>query len=339
MVAVPQAMDSSRKAAPLLVRRRRVKKLWRWLLALSVGLILFYAIAGYIGSASMIGENPRWRGMNRGPRDFGLKGETVSFRSQDGIALKAWWLPADGNPRATVIIAHGVDHTRQVMLSRASFLVHGGYNVLAVDLRGHGESAAQYVTPGYLEARDILGAIQYVRERGEDAPIAVLGVSLGAAAALLAAADSREIAAVIADGVYPSGRDVFDNISRHYLHDPGTKLWVRGLFLVALCPGVVRATMLVFYARTGIYLGPDFLSVLPSASRIKVPVLFISGDQDWIVPTAQTRKVMAALPTERKSLVIIPNAVHDTTYSAAPALYANAVLTFLDNNLPQPAPH
>jgi pimeloyl-ACP methyl ester carboxylesterase len=47
------------------------------------------------------------------------------------------------------------------MLPRASFLVRDGYNVLAVDLRGPGESAAQYTSPGYLEARDILGAIQY----------------------------------------------------------------------------------------------------------------------------------------------------------------------------------
>jgi pimeloyl-ACP methyl ester carboxylesterase len=93
--------------------------------------------------------------------------------------------------------------------------------------------------------------------------------------------------------------------------------------------------MLVYYARTGIYLGSDFVSVLPYAARIRVPVLLISGDRDWIVPTAQARRVLAALPTERKSLAIIPNAVHDTTYSAAPALYQSAVLTFLDSNLPK----
>jgi len=328
-------MNNSPKAARVHVPHHRVQRFWRWFPALTVLALLFYATVGYLGSASMIGENPRWRGMNRGPRDFGLNGETVSFRSQDGVALKAWWLPADGNPRGTVIIAHGIDHTRQVMLPRASFLVHGGYNVLAVDLRGHGESAAQYVGGGYLEARDILGAIHYVREREELAPIALLGVSMGAAASMLAAANSREVAAVVADGVYPSGRDVSDNISRHYVYDRGAKLWMRGLFLVALCPGVVRATMLVYYARTGIYLGPDFVSVLPSASRIRVPVLFISGERDWIVPTEQAREVMAALPTDRKSLVVIPNAAHDTTYSAAPSLYGNAVLSFLNNNLPK----
>ena len=55
----------------------------------------------------MFGDHPRWHGINRGPADFGLRGETVSFTSQDGIALKAWWLLANGTPRGAVIIATG----------------------------------------------------------------------------------------------------------------------------------------------------------------------------------------------------------------------------------------
>jgi hypothetical protein len=31
--------------------------------------------------------------------------------------------------------------------------------------------------------------------------------------------------------------------------------------------------------------------------------------------------------------VVIPNAQHDTTYTADPALYRDAVLTFLDDSL------
>ena len=70
-----------------------------------------------------------------------------------------------------------VTANRSRMLPYAAFLVRHRYNVLAVDLRNHGESGGKYITSGYLEARDILAAVTYVRQRGERGPIAVLGRS------------------------------------------------------------------------------------------------------------------------------------------------------------------
>lgn len=314
---------------------RRPMRLWRWVVALGLCVTLFYGIAGYLCTASDIGENPRWRGINRGPESVGLKSEVVSLRSTDGIALKGWWLPSAGAVRANVIISHGIDHTRQVMLPRAAFLIHGGYNVLALDLRGHGESAAQYVSPGYLESRDVLGAIQYVRSHGERAPIILLGLSYGAAAVVLAAAQSKDVAAIIADGVYPSGADVFENINRAIARNRKMNAGLRAIALVATCPGIPTSAALVYYVRTRVWLGTDMVNVLPYATQIRVPILFISGTRDWVVPTDQVQKVMAVVPSVRKSLVTVPGAQHDTTFSTAPELYQNAVLTFLDENLPK----
>jgi pimeloyl-ACP methyl ester carboxylesterase len=316
-----------------LSRRSRLTRLGRGLAAIAILVVLFYAVAGYLGSADMFGDHPRWRGMNRGPADFGLLSETVSFDSTDGIPLKAWWLPASDTPQGAVIIAHGIDHTRQVMLPRAAFLVRGGYDVLTVDLRGHGESGGSIVSPGLLEARDILGALRYIRSRGDKDPVAVLGVSYGAVASLIAAAESPDIATVISDGAFLTGKDVSEDISRHYLHDSRANLLVRALSLASLFPGVARAIALTYYLRSGIYLGPELLSAIPSASRIRVPVLMISGEKDWIVPPDRARQVLSVIPNNQKELVVIPNAYHDTTYSTTPTLYANTVLGFLERSI------
>jgi len=219
------------------------------------------------------------------------------------------------------------------MLPRAAFLVRGGYDVLAMDLRGHGESGGSVVSPGLLEARDILGGLRYIRSRGDSEPVAVLGVSYGAVASLIATGESPEIVAVIADGAYVTGKDVSEDISRHYLHDPRTNFWLRAIFVASTFPGMARATALEYYFRSGIYLGPELLSVIPAASRVKVPVLLISGEQDWIVPTDKARRILSVIPCNQKELVVIPNAVHDTTYSAAPNLYARTVLSFLDRSV------
>ena len=101
------------------------------------------------------------------------------------------------------------------MLPRAAFLVHGGYDVLTPDLRCHGESGGTIASPGLLEARDILGAIRYIRSRGNREPIAVLGLSYGAVASLIAAAESPDIAAVVGDGAFSTGKQLSHDISHH----------------------------------------------------------------------------------------------------------------------------
>jgi pimeloyl-ACP methyl ester carboxylesterase len=276
------------------------------------------------------GVHFRTQTVRNGQLAFGLRSETVSFYSTDGIPLKAWWLPASGTPRGAVIIAHGIDHTRQVMLPRAAFLVRGGYDVLAIDLRGHGESGGSIVSPGLLEARDILGALRYIRPRGNNEPVALLGVSYGAGASVIAASESPEIAAVISDSAFATGKDVSDDIARHYLRDSQTKFWVRALFLASSLPGVARATALTYYLRSGIYLGPELLSLIPYAGRVHLPALIISGGRDWIVPTEKARQILSVIPDNRKEFLLIPDAVHDTAYSAAPTLYASGVLSFLE---------
>jgi alpha-beta hydrolase superfamily lysophospholipase len=345
----PSAARGPHTSAQATAPRKRHRRRWLWL-AIALAVVgLFYGGVGYWASCLMIGENPRWRGMNRGPQEFGLISETVSLSATDGVPIKAWWLPAPAPARATVIIAPGGDHTRQAMLPRAVFLVHGGYNVLAIDLRGHGESGGQFISPGLVERRDLLGAIRYVRSRGERGPIALLGVCVGGVASLFAAAESPDVDAVIADSAFPSGYDVFCNVRDYFVHGPagsrgqtgianGRSPWGRVMFGTMYLPGVVPSVVLVYYLRTGVWLGLDLVSVLPAASRISCPVLIVSGEADWIVPPADARKIFAAIPGTRKTLISIPHASHDGTYSAAPELYRNAVLGFLDSSLKRPLP-
>jgi pimeloyl-ACP methyl ester carboxylesterase len=335
-----QARTNVQATAPRRGRRRR----WVWL-AIPLGfLVFFYGTVGYWASGLMIGENPRWRGMKLGPRDLGLTGETVSFRSADGVPLKAWWLPASTVVRGTVIIAPGGDHTREVMLPRAVFLVRAGYNVLAVDLRGHGESGGRFISPGLVEQRDILAAIRYVRDRGDRSPIALLGVCLGGVASLYAAANSPEVQALVADSAFPSGIDVFRRFRDHFAGSSpgaggrtgllnGRTLFVRTLFAAAYLPGVVQSIVLTYYARTGVWLGFDLGSVLPAASRLTCPALIISGEADWIVPPVEARRILDAIPGHRKAFLSVPKASHDSTFSSAPELYQDTVIAFLEESL------
>ena len=188
------ATGSSRK-----IRSRRIILIPAAFIALSV-------VVGFLATIPVTGNHSYWRTFRALPGDFGLKAEDVSFLSQDGIPLKGWYIRTQGVSLGTVIVVHGINGNRSDMLSRAAFLVRDNYNTLLVDLRDHGESGGNYAGPGYMESRDILGALKYLQNRGQTGPIAAMGHSYGAVAALYATAQSPEIAAVIADGAYETGR-------------------------------------------------------------------------------------------------------------------------------------
>jgi hypothetical protein len=68
------------------------------------------------------------------------------------------------------------------------------------DFRAHGRSEGRLSTFGYLERRDALAAARFAREVKGMRRIALVGFSLGAMTAILAAPLSRHVDAVVADG-------------------------------------------------------------------------------------------------------------------------------------------
>jgi hypothetical protein len=64
-----RAVDSALNRPRRLGRRISFARPGRGLAAIATVVVLFYGVAGYLGSADMFGDHPRWRGMNRGPAD------------------------------------------------------------------------------------------------------------------------------------------------------------------------------------------------------------------------------------------------------------------------------
>ena len=141
-----------------------------------------------------------------------LAHEDVVFGATDGVRLTGTYLPADG-ATAAVILVHGFKNARADMLEHALFLHQAGFAVLLYDSRGCGESDGTFGI-GATEDRDIRGAVSYLKQaKGSAAArIAVLGVSLGAGSALLAAARDPRIDAVVADSSWADQRVQLDRM-------------------------------------------------------------------------------------------------------------------------------
>jgi len=295
--------------APAISGPKRPKRRRKRILGLVGGVFLAFLLDLAAGSLLMAPKQCRLDP----PTGAANAVESVEFPSGSGAAVRGWLIPAAG-PRGVVILMHGVRANRQTMLNRVRFLHEAGYAVLLFDFQAHGETAGKHITFGYLESRDAAAAVDFVREKFPGAKIAVLGVSMGGAAALLAR-PPLAVNAMIVESVYPTiTQAIEDRLSVRF--GP----W-----------GKFGAPLLSWQLKPRLGIGAEDLSPIRSAGQITVPKLFLAGSADRLttLPESQALFDAAAQP---KELWIVPGAGHEDLHEFAPDDYEKRVLAFLAKN-------
>jgi len=133
--------------------------------------------------------------------------QDVSFPSRgQTYNVNAFYLPGNNNAPALINV-HGYRSTRhsEYELNRAHDLRTLGYNVLSIDLSDNGGDTIgnNRISMGYSERWDVLGAYDYLLEKGfSPSRIGLVGESMGAATILLAAELEPRVRAVWADSSY-----------------------------------------------------------------------------------------------------------------------------------------
>jgi dipeptidyl aminopeptidase/acylaminoacyl peptidase len=294
-------------------------KLWHKLLLVLVALVVvtFLGISVFLGYSMTKPERVPVEGS---PALFGLEYEDVSFPSADDeLTLRGWYLPVEDSEQI-IIMVHGADGNRSSpgvgMLDIASGLVEHGYSVLMFDLRGHGESDGNRMSAGYDERKDLVGAVDYVKERGFES-IGVLGFSMGAASAIMATAESDEIDALVADSSYADLQDMMEPEFSKRTRFP--KFFLRPLlFMVKIIYGV------------------DFTAVKPIEFIPEItprPVFLIYGKLDDTVPVEHAYRMQEASRSPQTELWVLPDAGHVRAYVTHPEEYMSRITAFFDNAL------
>ena len=76
------------------------------------------------------------------PEDYGLAYENVQLKTEDGIQIAAWYLPAR-NSKATIFLLHGNAGNIGDRLFKAAGWVKRGYSFFMLDYRSYGESSGK----------------------------------------------------------------------------------------------------------------------------------------------------------------------------------------------------
>ena len=188
---------------------KRWKKRALMIAAAAIGLILtVMALAPLLALPKFWGRRYEQRRLD--PADFGVQAAELTLMTDDGLALAAWFVKADGgtNARGNIIILSGLQGPSvTAFFGYAKLFAGQGYNSLLVEMRARGLSEGREIGFGMTEWRDVKAAADYLE--GMDLPIVVLGTSMGAGTAIVAAAAVEEIDAVIAASPPSSVEDMF----------------------------------------------------------------------------------------------------------------------------------
>ncbi len=243
--------------------------------------------------------------------------EVWTLKSFDGLELKAKrFFPAEPTNRWAILI-HGYGRDGTFAYDYAEEYLKRGWNVLIPDLRAAGESQGEFITMGAFESRDVYDWAAKVVEENPDAKIILHGVSMGAATALMTAAlEPKNLVAVVEDCGYTSAYAMFT-------------AQLEKIFGLPEYPAMPCADI-VCKIKTGVKISDA--APLAVVDKIKVPVLFIHGDADGLVPFEMMTQLYdkAVAPKEK---FVVAGAGHADAKRTNPAAYFDKVFAFLEDEL------
>ncbi len=237
--------------------------------------------------------------------------ESFTFRSAEfDRETPAYFIPGRGT--ATVIVMPTGSAARGDRMDEIAVYHAAGFNVLSYSSRACVGSTGSSL--GYKEAQQVGDALAYLATRSDVGAVGVHGFSAGGAAAILAAAQSPTIRAVVAEGGY-------HDFSAEVDANAPDVLWFAPLFRLGARLGYRLTT------------GSD-LSVLSPVSVIGQiaprPILLIYGTNEPSLPGARLELAAAG---SNAALWEVEGATHGSYVYTAPDEYARRVTDFMTAGL------
>lgn len=237
--------------------------------------------------------------------------------SKDGLKLHGYQIKQEQNRnKHWAILVHGYTADAIEMTSAAKSFLALGYQVLMVDLRGHGKSEGTYIGMGWPDRLDMLDWIEWSIEKQKEAEMILYGVSMGAATVMMTIGEERlpkNVKLAIEDCGYTSVWEEF-------------RWELKTLFKLPAFPVLYMAN---FIAKVRAGYDLKKASSIEQLKKTKIPLLLIHGEDDKFVPFSMQEQLMRAGNGPKEKLVI-KGAAHAECAKINPTLYWKTVEQFID---------
>lgn len=235
------------------------------------------------------------------------------FVSFDGARLGATSWPAVGEARVAVVGLHGMNDYANAFHLAAPDWAGRGIATYAFDQRGFGRSVGRGVWAGReLMSEDLRVFVGLVKARHPGVPVVVVGESMGGAVAICAFASDRPPAAdrlvLLAPAVWGWSSQPLPNKTLLWITariSPGQRVEPPGWLTTSIQPSDNREELIAMGRDSLMIWGarPDTISglvdLMEAAWReigaVKVPVAYLYGANDQVIPEAPSRQAAARL--------------------------------------------
>lgn len=277
---------------------KTAKRIVLWLIGAAV--LLYFVVCAYMWETQRQQIFEPTQELQTTPDRLGLKFEDVHITSGSGARrgeLNAWWIPADRTNAPTLLYLHGNDknigHGHDL---DNALRMHGmGYNVLMVDYRGYGKSSGGPPSESkmYEDAEAVWDYL--LRQRSAARRTFIYGHSLGGAIGINLAIHHPEAAGLIVESTFTS---LFDMGKIRYRYLPVN--WLLN----------------------------QYFDSLDKIGQLKIPVLFIHGTWDKVVPWQMSQQLFDQAP-QPKFLKLIEGGEHSNSSNIGWLEYRDAVSAFV----------
>lgn len=227
------------------------------------------------------------------PKEVGLSYEDIFFKTEDGVELNGWFIPAE-RARSTILFLHGNAGNISHRFEKIQIFHDLDLNVFIFDYRGYGKSRGSPSENGlYLDAKaayDHLVSKEGIRKD----EIILFGESLGGSVAV-DLASKREVKAIIVESTFSSAKDIARRIYP----------FIPQFFITS-----------------------DFDSV-KKIKDVRIPKLIIHSVDDEIVPFDLGQKLFEIAPSPKTFLKL--RGGHNTAFLDSEAEFKQGIRSFVSS--------
>lgn len=273
--------------------------------------IVFAIWFSYTNSKEIYKPRHKRKDLEIFPDQLKLPFQKTLFKTKDNVKIKGWFVPYEDSEK-TIILMHGWSMNKGDIFDKMSFLWEQGYNLFYFDFRGTGESGG-VSSVGYKETKDLQSAIEYLQQTQPQASkeLAIYGMSMGSAIGIYHIAKKNDIKCIVAESPYYSYENVI----------------ARWAWLHRKIPYFPFVWLALKFAKKHFKINPEYYSPAKNISDVKVPIFFIYGRNDDLVPTNNARKLFNKA-NKPKDLWIVPGAEHAKCAEVGGAEYQKRIIKF-----------